>query len=129
MQPVQDSFFLRQTCELHTLCALRARLGGELVVAFDETRADHEDVAGFDAAALGLGADVKALEFRAGVEVGEGDGVRRVGVVGDVVGIGVVAIVEKDGAASDAMGGPVVDAAFKVGVCAVDVGGFCLQSH
>ena len=127
MQPVQDRFFLRHTCELRTLCALRAGFGGELVVALDEASAHHEDVAGFDGAALRLGADVEALGFGAGVEVGEGDGMGRVRVVGDVVGVGVVAVVEEDGAAGDAVGGPVVDAAFEVGVFAIDVGGFCLR--
>lgn len=113
---------------MRALCALRARFGSELVVALDEARADHENVAGLDGAALGLGADVEALRFSAGVEVGECDWVGRVGVIGDVVGVGVVAVVEEDSAASDAVGGPVVDAAFEVGVIAVDVGVFCLRA-
>lgn len=42
-----------------------------------------------------------------------------VGVVGDVVGFGVVAVVEEEGAGCDAVGCPVVDAAFG---CAVGAG-------
>ena len=53
---------------------------------------------------------------------------RRVRVVGDIVGVGIVAVVEEDGAAGDAVGGPVVNAAFEVGIVAVDVGGFCLRT-
>lgn len=98
-----------------------------MIIAFDETRADHEDVAGFDGAALRLGADVEALEFGAGVKVGESNGVGCVGVIGDVVGVGVVAVVEEDGATCNAVGGPMVDAAFEVSVFAVDIGGFCLR--
>lgn len=126
MQPVQHGFFLRHARELGAPGARRALFGGDLVVALDEARADHEDIADFDVAALGLGADVEALLARAGLQVREGDRVRGVGVVGDVVGVGVVAVVEEDGAAGDAVGGPVVDAAFEVGVFAVDIGGFCL---
>lgn len=50
----------------------------------------------------------------------------RVGVVGDGVGVGVVFVVEEDGAAGYSMRGPVVDAAAVCGGGADDVGGFGL---
>lgn len=128
VQPIQYRFFLRHASKLRALCTLHAGFGGELVVALDEARADHEDVAWFNEAALGLGTNVKALRFSTSVEFGEGNGVRRVRVVGDIVGVGIVAVVEEDGAAGDAVGGPVVNAALEVGIVAVDVGGFCLRT-
>lgn len=71
-----------------------AFLGGELVVPLDPARADQEDVADLDVAALGFGADVDALGLAAFAELFVGDGVAEVGVVGDAVGFGVAPVVE-----------------------------------
>ena len=61
------------------------------------------------------------------MQVGHADRVPRVRVVLDVLGVGVVAVVEQDGARGDAVGGPVVDAASGGAVGAwFDVGGGCL---
>ncbi len=47
---------------------------------------------------------------------------RGVAAVGDVLGLGVGPVVEEEGAAGEAVVGPVVDAVFVVGGGAVDVG-------
>jgi hypothetical protein len=84
---------------------------GELVVAFDEAGADEEDVADFDVATVGFRGEVEVLGGGACAEGGEGYRVLGVGVVGDVVCYGVVAVVEENCAAGDTVGCPVVDAA------------------
>lgn len=88
-------------------------------------RAHEEDVPDLDIAALRGREDVDALVFAALLEFGEGDGVRRGRVVGDAFGLGVAAVVEQDGAAGEAVRGPVVDAAFVVvgDALAVEVAG------
>lgn len=48
---------------------------------------------------------------------------RGVGVIDDVLGLGVGVIVEEEGAAGEAVAGPVVDAVFVIGGWAVDVSG------
>ena len=71
------------------------------------------------------GGDVDALGFAAGAEVRERDGVGGGRVVFDGLRCGVGAVVEEDGAAAEAVDGPVVDAAFvRVGVGWGEVGGF-----
>ena len=52
MQPVQHGFFLQHARELGALGTRRAVFGAELRVPLDEPRADHQDVADFDIAAL-----------------------------------------------------------------------------
>jgi hypothetical protein len=71
---------------------------------------------------LEFGAEVQALEFGAGLELGEADFVEGVWVVGFVVGLGEVAVVEEDASAGDAVGCPVVDAAAEVGGVAYEIG-------
>ena len=131
VQEIQHGVFLLQARPVQVVVRAEgpraALVGGQLVVALDEARADHEDVADADVAALGGWAEVEALGFRAGLQVCVGDGVLGVRVVGDGVGFGVVSVVEEDAAAGDAVGGPVVGAAgVGVGVGAEDVGAFCL---
>lgn len=128
VQPVQHGVFLQHAGELGALGARRAFFRAELRVPLDEPCADHQDIADFDIAALRLGAQVDALLFRAGLQFREADAVRCVGVVADVVRVGVVAVVEEDGPAGDPVRRPVVDTAAKVGVGAVDVGGFGLYT-
>lgn len=94
----------------------------ELVVLIHEAGPDQHDVTDLDIASLGGGADVYSLRLSARLQVGVGDGVRGVAVVGYVLGFGVGVVVEEEGAAGDAVGGPVVDAVFEIGVGAVDIG-------
>jgi len=104
-------------------------LGGQLVIPLDPARADQQDVADLDVAALRLRADVDPLRLAAFPQLLEGDGVAEVRVVGDAVGFGVSPVVEEDAAAGDAVVGPVVDAAFEVGVGARDVTSLCLDNR
>ena len=73
-------------------------------------------------AALRLGPDIDPLRQPALAELLVRDAVRGVGVVADAVGEGVAAVVEEEAPSGDAVGGPVVDAAFVVGGGAGDVG-------
>lgn len=128
VQPVQHGVFLQHAGELGAPGARRAFFRAELRVPLDEPCADHQDIADFDIAALRLWAQVDALLFRAGLQFREADAVRCVGVVADVVRVGIVAVVEEDGPAGDPVRRPVVDTAAEVGVGAVDVGGFGLYT-
>lgn len=115
VQPVPHSLLARDARKRQILVGPRgggvARLRAELVVLLDEAGADEEDVANADVAALGFGAQIEALGGGAGLQLGEGDCVRGVGVVGLVVGECVVAVVEEDCSTGDAVACPVVDAA------------------
>ena len=128
MQPINDSLFLLHARPKHALAMpdaeLLVLLCAALVVILDETGADEEDVADLDVAACGGGADVDALGFSTGSEVVVGDRVWRCRVVNDALRGGVGAIVEEDGTAGEAVGRPVVDAAFMVGIRAQNVRGF-----
>lgn len=93
-----------------------------VVVLLHEPRADKDDITDFDISPLSSGSDVNTLRFPAGFEVGIRDPMRGVAAVGDVLGLGVGPVVEEEGAAGEAVVGPVVDAVFVVGGGAVDVG-------
>ena len=92
----------------------RALFGRAVVVVFRPARADEEDVADLDVAALGGWEDIDALILTAFLEFVERDGVRGGGVVADGLRGGVAAVVEEDGAAGESVGGPVMDAALVV---------------
>ena len=62
----------------------------EFAVVVDPAGADHEDVAVLEGGVLGFGARE---------QFGEGDGMRGVGVVGLVVGLGVGPVVQQDASA------------------------------
>ena len=102
-----------------------AFFGRASVVVLGPAGADEHDVADLDVAALRSRQDVDALGGAAFLQFVERDGVRGGGVVGDGLGSGVAAVVEEDGAAGEAVAGPVVDAAFVVvhDAFAVEVGG------
>ena len=93
------------------------------MVRFHPATPHEQQIPDLDIPAQRFGPDVDTLCFAAPVELGVGDGVVVVAVVGDVVGVGVAAVVEQDAAAGDPVLGPVVDGAFLVGVGAEDVGG------
>jgi len=134
VQPVQHGLLLRHTCVLpsgfRVVVALHggAPLGFRFpVVGFFPTGADEEHVAGLDDAALGRGPDVEALVRAAGSELGPRYGMRGVGIVSYVLGVGVGPVVEEDPAACDAVGCPVVYGAFVwVGAWTGDVAAFSL---
>ena len=93
------------------------------MVRLDPAAPHEEQIPDFDISALGLGPDIDTLGFAAAVELVVGDGVVVIAVVGDVVGVGVAAVVEEDAPSCDPVLRPVVDGAFLVGIRAHDVGG------
>jgi hypothetical protein len=132
VEPVENRLFLFQASVVLSICGwidgVFPKSEGVaffprcFVILFHESRADEDDIPNLDISSLSGGSDVNALSFSTGFEVGIGDPVRGVAAVGDVLGLGVGIVVEEEGAAGEAVVGPVVDAVFVVGGRAVDIG-------
>lgn len=99
----------------------RTFVGRFRVIRLDVSGANQQDVADLDVASLRLRPDVDALGFAACGQLGERDGVVGVWVVVFAAGERVATVVEEDAAADDAVCGPVVHAAFEVGLWAENV--------
>lgn len=120
VKPVLHSLFLLQSRPLDIIvCALGSRLAlrwSQLVIPLYKPGANHEDVSDFDVAALRLRTEIDALVRGAGFEVVKGNGVRRIGIIVDVVDVRIMAIVEQNATARNTVNSPVVDAAAEVRV-------------
>jgi hypothetical protein len=137
VQPIQNLFFLTDTCVPLSIfavfartvpqCSFRSVLVALVVICFFPPAADEHHVPNLDVATLCRGSNVDPLILATLVELLPGDGVVVVGVIIDAFLVRIATVVEEDAAACNTVFSPVMDRAFVVGCWACNVAAFCLM--
>jgi hypothetical protein len=132
VQPVKDGLFLLEAsvallicCGVHSMvanCEFVSLFAGRLVVLVHPSRPDQDDITDLDISALSRRPNVNPLPSATCLEVSVRDSMCGVAGIVDLVRLSIGPVVEEEGAASEAVVGPVMDAVFVVGTGAVDIG-------